>query len=207
MSNRIISTFVLTFFLFCLNTDLQADSIWAKRSRNMKDLYADDVARRIGDILTITIDETTTVANKTTRDLEKTTKRTADFDGNVGIDHIIPNVSGIHFGTGTKYENKLAGSADLQDNRSFVDCITVVVEDILPNGNLVVMGSRSRDIIGDEQIIEVSGIVRPSDIAFDNTVKSEQVANFCIVARLEGVSEPYNRPGWLGRIFDVIWPF
>ena len=88
-----------------------------------------------------------------------------------------------------------------------MDRVTVVVVDILPNDNLVVTGTRDRKIAGDIQTIEVSGIVRPSDIAFDNTVRSEQVANFRIVTKHDGVAAPYTRPGWLGRIFDIVWPF
>ncbi len=79
--------------------------------------------------------------------------------------------------------------------------------DVLPNGNLVVAGTRDRRIAGDTQTIEVSGIVRPSDIAFDNTIRSEQVANFRILTKNGGVSAPYTQPGWLGRIFDVLWPW
>ncbi|MCK5171988.1 MAG: flagellar basal body L-ring protein FlgH, partial [Planctomycetes bacterium] len=60
---------------------------------------------------------------------------------------------------------------------------------------------------GDKQTIEVSGIVRPSDIEFDNTIKSEQVANFTLITINDGPSDDYNRPGWLGRIFDYLWPF
>jgi flagellar L-ring protein precursor FlgH len=81
------------------------------------------------------------------------------------------------------------------------------VVDVLPNGNLVVMGTRNRQIAGDTQTIEISGIVRPSDITFANTVKSEQVADFHIVTRNSGVAAPYSRPGFLGGILDVIWPF
>ena len=103
--------------------------------------------------------------------------------------------------------NALKSKADFKDERSFTDQVTVVVVDILPNGNLVVTGTRDRDIAGDIQTIEVSGIVRPSDIAFDNTVKSEQVANFRIVTKNSGISAPYSQPGWLGRIFNVIWPW
>jgi flagellar L-ring protein precursor FlgH len=175
----------------------------------MKDLYADDVARQIGDILTVKITEDSKVDNKAKRDMKKETDRSTTFDGELGIvtdNHsYLPRMPG--FTMSAESSNELKGKADYKDERSFVDCITVVVMDILPNGNLVVMGTRNRDIAGDTQIIEVSGIVRPSDIAFDNTVKSEQVANFCIVTKLGGVSEPYNRPGWLGTIFDVIWPF
>ncbi len=209
MNNRIVLRLALTFLLFCLADHLQAGSIWTKRDRNMKQLYADDVARQIGDILTIKITEASKVDNKAKRDLKKETSRSNTFDGELGITtpnhNILPRMPG--FTMSAESSNELKGKADYKDERSFVDCITVVVEDVLPNGNLVVIGTRSRNIAGDKQAIEVSGIVRPSDIAFDNTIKSEQVANFSIVTMLGGVSEPYNRPGWLGSIFDRIWPF
>jgi flagellar L-ring protein precursor FlgH len=104
-------------------------------------------------------------------------------------------------------DNELKGKADYKDERSFTDSITVVVIDILPNGNLVVMGTRDRDIAGDIQTIEVSGIVRPSDVAFGNIVNSNRVANFRIVTKNGGIAAPFNRPGFLGRILDIIWPF
>ena len=85
MNNRILSTLILMFFLFCSANCSRAGSIWAKRDRNMKDLYADDVARRIGDILTIKITEDSKVSNKAKRDLEKTTDRSNTFDGKLGI--------------------------------------------------------------------------------------------------------------------------
>jgi len=104
-------------------------------------------------------------------------------------------------------DNELKSKADYKDERKVNDSITVVVVDILPNSNLVVLGTRNRDISGDIQTIEVSGIVRPSDISFDNKVKSEQVADFRIISRNSGVSAPYTKPGWFGSILDIIWPF
>ncbi len=183
----------------------QADSIWAKREKNLKDLYADDTARSIGDVLTIKITEDSKVDNKAKRDLKKKTDRSSNFNGELNIDHILPKMPG--FTMDAESNNELSSKADYKDERSFVDRVTVVVIDVLPNRNLVVLGTRSRNIAGDIQAIEVSGVVRPSDIAFDNTVKSEQVANFRIVSGNNGVSEPYTRPGWLGRIFDILWPF
>ena len=207
MNNKIVLMLVLTVSVLCSTTCSQAGSIWAKRDRNMRDLYADDVARQIGDILTIKIVEDSTVDNKAKRKLEKKTKRSASFDGKVGIDHILPSVPALRLGAGTEYTNNLDGKADYKDERSFIDSISVVVVDIMPNGNLVVMGTRNRSIADDIQIIEASGIVRTSDIAFDNTIESKRVANFRIVTKNVGVSGPYNRPNWLGRIFDVVWPF
>ena len=209
MSKKTVLTTGLLLSAFCFVNCSDAGSIWAKRSRDMRNLYVDDVARQIGDVLTITIDESSGVSKTTKRSNEKKTDRSATFDGQLGIatDHesFIPRMPGI--GVTASSNNKLDGKADYTDNRSFNDSITVVVIDILPNSNLVVLGTRNRDIVGDKQIVEISGIVRPSDIAFDNTVDSERVANFRIVARNEGAAERYNRQGWLGGIFDVLWPF
>jgi len=180
----------------------QANSIWAKRSKNTKSLYADDVARQIGDVLTIKVAENSTVDNKAKRDLSKETDRTSSFNGELG------NIADIgEYGMTASSNNELSSKADYKDERKYVDSITVVVVDILPNGNLVVTGNRERNIAGDIQTIEVSGIVRPSDIEYDNTVKSEQVADFHLQTKNKGISAPFTKPGWLGAILDFIWPF
>jgi flagellar L-ring protein precursor FlgH len=210
MKLRIYPVLILAAFLFCSSlSGLRADSIWAKRNKNMREIYTDDVARSIGDILTIKISEDSKVDNKAKRDLKKEADKSTSFDGEVGITtpnhNILPRVPG--FTMNAESTNELKSKADFKDERKFVDSVTVVVVDILPNRNLVVMGTRERNIAGDIQTIEVSGIVRPSDILFNNTVMSSQVADFRIVTRNKGISAPYTRPGWLGRILDIIWPF
>ncbi len=215
MRNRIISLFILIFLVFCIVAPLQADSIWSKRNQDKKELYADTTARHIGDVLTITISEESKVDNKQNRNLSKTSSRSASFDGQLGIvsstpsgevtKNYLPRMPGIEMSA--ESSNTLDGKADYKDERKFIDSITVVVVDIMPNNNLVVMGTRSREISGDKQVIEVSGIVRPIDIAYDNTVKSEQIANFSIITKNTGIAADFNKPGWLGRIFDIFWPF
>ena len=209
MRNKVTLVLVATGFVLCLAACSQAGSIWAKRDKNMKALYADDVARQIGDVLTIKITEDSKVDNKARRDLKKEAERSTTFNGELGITtpnhNILPRIPG--FTMEAQSTNELKSKADYKDERKYTDRITVVVVDVLPNRSLVVMGSRGRNIGGDIQVIEISGIVRPSDIAFDNTVKSEQVADFRIVVRNTGVSTPYTKPGWLGRIFDIICPF
>jgi len=204
MRNRIAAFVVLALVLVACDA-VYAGSIWAKRSREMKVLYTDDVAHRIGDTLTIKIIEDSKVDNKAKRDLKKETQRSSDFNGDVNIGDVLQSIPG--FTMDATSTNELKGKADFKDERTFEDRVSVVVIDVLPNGNLVVAGTRDRHIAGDVQTIEVSGIVRTSDIAFDNTIRSEQVANFRIVTRNSGVSAPYTRPGWLGRIFDVLWPW
>jgi len=205
MRNRVFMALVAACFLLCEGSRALGESIWAKRDKNMRSMYVDDVARQIGDILTVEITEASKVDNKAKRDLQKTVDRSTSFDGELGIDHVLPSIPG--FNMSAQSSNTLSGKADFKDERSYEDSISVVVVDIQPNGNLVIMGVRDRNITGDIQMIEVSGIVRPSDVAFDNTIKSEQIANFRVVTKSKGISEPYNRPGWLGRVFDIIWPF
>jgi len=202
MNNKTTFIIALTVSVFMSTACSRAGSIWAKRDKNMKAQYADDVARQVGDILTIKISEDSKLDNKAKRDMNKEVDRATVFNGDVG------NFADLgEFGMSASSDNALKSKADYKDERKFVDSITVVVMDILPNHNLVISGTRNRNLGGDVQTIEVSGIVRPSDIAFDNTVKSEQVADFHIVSKNGGVSAPYTKPGWLGKIFDIIWPF
>jgi len=205
MSGKTMPIGATLILALLLGECVQAGSIWAKRDKNIQMMYTDDVARGIGDVLTIKIAEESTVDNKAKRDLQKQTARSSDFDGEMNIDHILPSIPG--FTMDAESNNTLTGKADYKDERSFADRVSVVVLDVLPNGNLVVTGTRDRNIAGDIQTIEVSGIVRPSDIAFDNTVKSEQVANFRIVTKNAGVSAAFTRPGMFGRLFDILWPW
>ncbi len=201
MNKKILISISILIVLSCINC-AEADSIWAKRDKNMRTMYADDVARQIGDILTIIITEDSKVDNKAKRDMQKETDRSTTFNGDIGKFADLGE-----FGITAASDNELKSKADYKDERSYVDRVTVAVIDVLPNRNLIVMGTRQRNIAGDIQTIEVSGIIRPSDISFDNTIKSEQVANFNLVTKNGGISAPYTRPGWLGAIFDLIWPF
>ena len=196
---------IIVIFLVAYGPGARAGSVWSKRGPNARDQYADDKANQIGDVLTIVISEAHKTDTKTKRSLERDSEREISFDSEdikVGSLHPIPDVS---IKTGSS--KSLDGKSDYKDERTIEDRISVIVQDIHPNGNLVVIGSRTRDVNGDKQVIQVSGIVRPSDIMYGNSIRSEQVANFQLVAISEGVSESYNNPGWLGKILDYVWPF
>jgi flagellar L-ring protein FlgH len=207
MNNKKMSLLMWICLISCLVGVSSADSIWAKKDKMQTSLYADNTARQIGDVLTINISEKSTIDNKAKRELSKTTNRNQNFNGDVEIEHVIDELPAIKFGTGTAYSNTLSGKADFKDERAFTDSISVVVTDIMPNGNLVVFGTRDRNISDDIQTMEVSGIVRPIDIATNNSIESDKVADFSIVSSSKGIAAQYTKPNWLGRIMDVIWPF
>jgi len=197
---------LLTGAACLLAVSAEAGSIWAKRSENPKSLYADDKANQIGDVLTIVISETHKVDNKVKRDTSRTSERSFEVgDDDLSIGHILPSVSKVKVDVDSS--KSLNGKSDYKDERKIEDRITVVVMDIHPNGNLVVQGTRTRELNGDKQTIQVSGIVRPRDIAFDNTIRSEQVANFQMVSLCDGVTGDFTKAGWFGKFLDKIWPF
>ena len=213
MNNKmtIIGLVICSYLFAPICSRCDAGSIWAKRDKNSKSIYADDKACKIGDVLTIIISESSNIENEVKRVLKNDTAREIGFDADEYLDHKpfswLPRIPGITESITATSSKSLKGDAKYEDERTYTDKITVVVEDIHPNGNLVVLGNRHRDVGGDKVTIQVSGIVRPRDVLFDNTVRSEQVANFKLVTINEGVSENYTKPGWLASIFDALWPF
>ena len=189
-----------------------AGSIWAKGSRRTQAIYTDDTARNVGDILTIVIDEQTKIETETDRKLEKSSGRTASTSGSLDLGNIIADLGRYIFDfprllLDNSATTDFEGGADYDTDRTLADKISVVVEDVMPNGNLVVLGTRTRTVAGDTQVIQVSGIVRTSDVTFENEVSSERVADFRLVFKHEGQEEQFTNPGWLARALNVFNPF
>ena len=91
---------LLTLLILCgAWTQAQAGSLWSKRTDDMKNPFVDDVARNIGDVLTIKISEGSKIDNKAKRDLQKSTDRSSAFDGELGIGttnkSLLPRIPGF----------------------------------------------------------------------------------------------------------------
>jgi flagellar L-ring protein precursor FlgH len=190
-----------------------AGSLWEKGNRRTRNLFADDTAREVGDLLTILINERSIIDNKTDRNAEKKTGRTAAMNGTLDLANLTGSSVGEHIfdfprlNFASSSDSKFEGKNDLGSDRLVTDQITVTIVDVLPNGNLVFLGTRTRETLGDRQIIELSGIVRPTDVSFNNTVSSERVADFQFVYKTRGHESTYVNPGWLTRLGNWLNPF
>lgn len=196
----------------------RAGSIWnkaqAERGTKATAAYHDDKATRIGDIITVVIGERSVVDNETTRSGDKASNRNITANGSVdlrelsqwlgkdGSDLTLPDISAE-----STAGNDFEGESTYETDRTITDRITVIVHDVLPNGNLVVMGSRTREVDGDTQVVQISGIVRPSDVSFDNMVLSEMIADFKMVMKVGGQERRWTNPGWLGTILNFLSPW
>ena len=189
-------------------------SLWEERSSSF---YMDDTARRVNDIVTIEIDELSDasqqVSTKTSRDssiLGSITK----FLGSP-LDFGLDNLWGKD-DTGAKqpFEPEItssaksnhSGSGKITGSGKLIASITAKVIEVMPNGNLIIEGRKEVTIEKEKRFIILSGMVRPEDIEFDNTVSSSKVADARIEYTGAGVISDKQSPGIFHRIFDWVYP-
>jgi flagellar L-ring protein precursor FlgH len=185
-----------------------ADSLWSRRDRRSGYLFEDNRGRQIGDLLTIAINENSNIANNESNVLNKTSSFAHAFSFKGDSSSTSTKLAGAADLSLTGSSNRtLNGQAQLSDVHAYTDFITVSIIDILPNGNLIIEGHRTRLVAGEERTIRVTGIVRPTDIASQNTVQSQFIANFQISYVGKGPETTFNSYGWFGRAMNFIWPF
>ena len=168
---------------------------------------ASPTARRVGDLVTVIISETQDVKNEEKSDLTKDSSlnyRLTNFDINQNAFSTLPGIGGSR-------ADSFAGAANYEKKGSFTARLTAVVVDSLPNGNLVIRGRREIRIDQEVKVIEIGGIIRRLDVASDNTVMSEQVAearvSYSGTGPLTNSTRRRGFNGWLHGVLDWIWPF
>jgi len=169
-------------------------------------LFEDPKAHRIGDIITIILQEQTNASKKASTTTAK----------DAAVNLAAPTVFGkpVNYkGTpilsaAVEAERDFSGEGDSTQSNSLTGRITVSIADVLPNGNLLVRGEKLLTLNQGSEHVRISGIVRAADITPDNTVLSSQVADAHIVYGGQGVLADANSKGWLSRVFDSSWwPF
>jgi flagellar L-ring protein precursor FlgH len=182
----------------------RAESIWERRSQRSAFLFRDNRARRVGDLLTVRIQESTFIDNDEERTLGKDTSLSFLFDLAGAF-----RQGSINMGANstTTSNRQFDGESQLESDRRFIDDITVTVVDILPNGNLVIEGSRRRMVTNECRMLRLSGVVRPDDIGLGNIVDSRHIANFQISYEGGGDESSFVNQGGGGRLMNWIWPF
>jgi flagellar L-ring protein precursor FlgH len=170
-------------------------------------LVADRTARRPGDLVTIVISENQDVRNQETSDL--TTQKALDYQ--LTAFALKPNMFSTLPTVQSGTEDTFHGTANYEKTGTFSARMTAVVIDTLPNGNLVVSGRREIRVDQEVKVIEFSGIVRRFDIAPDNSVQSELVADARVNYSGTGpMTRATNRHGLGGFLHDALawlWPF
>ena len=171
--------------------------------------FQDLRAHKVGDLVTINIVETSKASKKADTKTERSSSVDAGvtnflgYEKQLGMPKAFDNTSMIKASMGNKFD----GSGSTSRDESMTASITARVIRVMPNGNLLIEGTRNIRVNNKTQHITLSGIIRPSDISPDNTVLSSYVADARIDYTGNGPVSDKQRPGWLARILDTVWPF
>ncbi len=170
-------------------------------------LFGDRKAHFVGDVITITLSENT-VSKKSAN---VTVKKADSQVFNSGAGTLLgtdPSFKGLNLGTNIAQNRNFGGNSGADQSNSLQGNITVTVAEILPNGNLEVRGEKWITLNSGDEFIRISGIVRPDDIAPDNTIASTRLGNAKISYSGTGSLAESQKMGWLAKFFNSDWwPF
>lgn len=185
-----------------------ANSLWRSGARSF---IKDQRAANVGDLLTVLvrINDQASISNETNR-----TRTDAESAG-------MPNLLGFETKLGDVFPKAInpakliaTNSASAADGKGVItrsEAITLkvaaVVTQILPNGSMVVVGKQEVRVNYDLRELNISGVVRPSDIASDNTLSYEKIAEARISYAGRGQIDDVQQPRWGQQLIDVLFPF
>lgn len=197
--------FVSAIFLI-LNNPIQADSIWKKRITLNTNLFSDNRARGIGDIVTVKISESTDISGTENSKSDSSNGHTISVDTSTFLSKL-KDISGYIPNLAANTTHNFNGKGEYGSNRNINLELTAVVTEILANGNLIIEGNRDVNINGEKYNIKLSGIVRPIDISIDNEIQSTSIANANITLEGKGFLTRAGKRGWWNRVREIVWPF
>jgi flagellar L-ring protein FlgH len=164
-----------------------------------RSLFADQKATRVGETVTVLVVEVAQASN----DASTNTSRSSDLSLNGSVQTPGGKASGVTAGVQTG--NGFKGEGATSHQGVMKAKISAHVDSVYGNGNLFISGSRNIVINGDEQIMKVTGIVRPSDIQADNSIYSYSISDAVISYSGKGLINDSQKPGWITKFLHWIF--
>lgn len=185
----------------------RGNSLWTDAGT---DLFRDPRATRVGDVVTvkISIKDKASLDNSTQR--QRDSKNNLDLGNSYDVSYANGNFAGkgsgkvtsdISTGTSTK------GQGAISRSESIELLVAAIVSDVLPNGNLIVSGSQEVRVNQELRVLNVAGVLRPRDIATDNTVSYDKIAEARISYGGRGRVTEIQNPAWGHQLIDLFAPF
>lgn len=199
--------FVAACVLTGISAGLQAQSLW-KDSASVS-MLSDKRAHSVGDILTIIVQENNTAS----KDNSTKTAKSSGVDASISTFLYSPSASGLLTKKGQLPALKLNGKQDftgggqINNSERLTARIAVRVVDVLPNGNLVIEGTKQISFSGETQDAVLRGVVRNEDVLSNNSVYSYNIADATIRYVSKGSVSDAQRKGWFTRVWDKLTPF
>lgn len=172
-----------------------AASLWDDRAN----WFADERPGRVGDIVTVLVDEQTDAKDEATMDISKSSNNNIN-DGANGSG-ILKFIRGLTFAT----NNSSTGDGSVERTHHATATVACLVTEVLPNGNLVIEGTRDVRTSSEILQLQLTGVIRPQDVTSDNQIRSELVANAEIAVKGKGAITRTQRPGVITQILQTVF--
>jgi len=180
-------------------------------------LFSDNRARRVGDIVLVNIVEASKGTHKADTTAERESEAGFGISSMFGKDMTRLTPVGPSFGlkgdvgasdmVGATSSNTFDGKGETTREANVTATVAARVVSVMPGGVLQIEGGREIKVNSENQILVVRGLIRTRDIRPDNSILSSYIADAHIEYYGQGVVADKQRPGWLSRIIDNIWPF
>jgi len=173
-------------------------------------LFDDNRANKVGDIVMVTVLETTTGKHKADTTATKQNSNNYSVTASPGgvykaVAGVVPGGLGGNVNTSSASSHKATGETKQESNLTATVATRVIR--ILPGKVMQVEGARQIRINAETQILVVRGLVRQRDIDSKNTVPSTSLADARIEVYGQGELSDKQRSGWLSRLINNVWPF
>ncbi|AMK12153.1 MAG: flagellar basal body L-ring protein FlgH [Pseudodesulfovibrio sp.] len=176
-------------------------------------LYDDNRASRVGDIVLVQVEEsaTTKIKSETTADKSNDVKTSVSAMPTTGLVGNIPlaETLGAKAGVGilANQSSEFSGNGETKQESNFEATVATRIVRRLPGNILQVEGARRIRVNNETQFLVVRGLIRQRDISSGNSIPSTSLAEAQIEIYGQGVLADKQKPGWLSRILDNIFPF
>ncbi len=192
-----------------LTSSRRDGSLWSSTDR-ANYLYTDQRAIRVGDILTVRVQEFATAQRATATNTSRTTEMNASIREFLGLvaslQEIAPDIPvdlAVEAGSSLAFDSR----GETGRSEQLTATVQVIVRQLLPNGNLFIEGHRVILVNSEEHHFYVSGVARAHDIDEHNSIASSHLADAEIQFTGRGVLSDGERPGVVARFFSRFWPF
>lgn len=169
------------------------------------DLARDLRASQVNDLVTIIVAEQASAVSTGASQATRTSTSAVSITGLAGVKSSASALANL---LNTSNATALKGDGTTSRTTSLTTTMSARVTQVLPNGYLVLEGSRSIQINSEAQVITVRGVIRPADLARDNSVQSSRLAQMDILLNGKGVvGDAIRRPNFLYRLILGLLPF
>jgi flagellar L-ring protein FlgH len=183
-------------------------SLWRSGSRAF---FKDQRAAQVGDIVTVLVNTTDTADVENASNETRTGTESMGMPNMLGLEAVLPkllskaiNPSSL---VSTTSANSSVGSGIIKRNETVTLRLAGVITQVLPNGNLVVAARQEMRVNSELRVLMVSGVIRPQDIASDNTVAHDRMAEARISYGGRGQLTDIQTPRYGQQALDILLPF